>query len=56
MSELTYKYDEENGLIIFYIDGIFFDEWVCDGGDPEMEFKMFKGIYTAGFKDGSNKG
>jgi len=55
MCELTYKYDDDNGLIMFYIDGIFFDEWLCDGGDPEMEFKLFRNIYTAGYKDGSTR-
>jgi len=53
MCKLTCEYDYDGGVIMFYIDGIFFDEWVTDGGDPEAEFKVFKSIYKAGFKDGS---
>ena len=56
MKKLSYKYDDNEGLISLCVDGKCIDEWVCDGGAPEAEFKTFSLIYIAGFKDGSQLG
>lgn len=48
MSELSYKHDAENSCIEIMLDGKEVVTWVCDGGDPEVEFSDFKKIYEAG--------
>lgn len=48
MSELSYKHDPDNGLIELMVNKEIIATWVCDGGDPEVEFTDFKKIYHAG--------
>lgn len=48
MSELSYKHDTDNGLIELMANKEIIATWVCDGGDPEVEFANFKKIYRAG--------
>lgn len=48
MSELSYKHDPDNGCIELMVNEKIITTWVCDGGDPEVEFADFKKIYHAG--------
>ncbi len=53
MSDLTFKTNEDEGLIEFFVDGDLFTEWVYED-DPESSFEEFKKIFNAGFDAGFN--
>ena len=48
MPKLSYHHDTENSCIEIMIDGKEVVTWVCEGGDPEVEFSDFKTIFKAG--------
>ena len=48
MSELSYNHDPDNGCIELMVNKEIIATWVCDGGDPEVEFADFKKIYHSG--------
>ena len=56
MKKLSYEYNYDEALISLFVDGKCIDEWVCDGGDPEAEFKTFSLIYKSGYIDGLQRG
>ena len=56
MREITCKYNYDDGLITFFIDGERFDEWATEGGEGCIKESLdtFKKIYKAGYDDGAS--
>lgn len=52
-TQIISRYHKDDGLIKFYVDGVYICEWSCEGEDGyELCYESFTKIYMAGFEDG----